>query len=263
VAAITAAGVHAAEQSIGLQHSNSVAFVESPPGEALLERFKVAFDRRVDELFADRFHPFNVMNWNMELADHNSDHLRDRAASAGRNALSKSVGDGFREAAVDLPIMLWLKERQSLLADFLRNSLDEVDEEEVAPLDVSYRVSERSWWQRLSESGTVRYGIRPLSESPYTFLSLGIKDGDALLLLAHVRYHYRHFAEHLFEIALSVPLAHGFAIDLGTSYQFGRHDAQESLVVKLFKEFKGGGIMHLGFEAQQHPALFAGIAFPW
>jgi len=262
-AAVFVAGGHAADQSISLQRNNSAAAIESPPGEAVLERFKVVFDQRVDELFTDRFHPFNVMSWNMELADNDSDHLRERAASAGRNALSKSVGDGVREATIDLPILLWLKERQGLLADFLRNSLDSVGEEEVAPLDVSYRFGERSWWQRLSESGAVRYGIRPLSESPYTFLSLGIKDGDALLLLAHVRYHYRHFAEHLFEIALSVPLAHGFAIDLGTSYQFGRRDAEERLVVKLFKELKGGGIVHLGLEAQQHPALFAGIALPW
>jgi hypothetical protein len=229
----------------------------------MLERFRVEFDERVDQLFADRFHPFNVMNWNMELASKGSDHLRDRAASAGRNALSKSFGDGVREATVDLPILLWLNERQSLLADFLRNSLDEVDEEEVAPLDVSYRAVERSWWQRLSESGDVRYGIRPFRTSPYAFLSLGIRDGDALLLLAHLRYHYRAFAEHLFEVALSVPIANGFAIDLGTSYRFGRNGEEGGLVVKLFKEFKSGGIVHVGLEARERSAFFAGIAFPW
>ena len=254
----------AADQGIGLQRTNAAAMLQSPPGESMLDRFRVEFDQRVDELFTDRFHPFNVMNWSVELANKGvSDLVRDRAASVGRNALTKSAGDGLREATVDLPILQWLKERQGFLADFLVNSLDEVDEEEVAPLDVSYRLTERSWWRRLSESDNVRYGLRPFTTSPYAFLSLAIKDGDDLLMLAHLRYHYRDFAEHLFEIAVSVPLTHGFAVDLGTSYQFGRQDGEGALVVKFFKQFKSGGILHVGVEARQSSAFFAGIAFPW
>ncbi len=263
LAAVLTVGVEAADQSIGLQYNNAAATIESPPAEAFWEHFRARFDDRVDELFADRLHPFNVMSWNMELADGNSDHVRERGASTVSHALSKSAVSGLREAAVDLPIMLWLKERQGLLADFLRNSLDEVGEEEVAPLDVSYRLVERSWWQRLSESGDVRYGIRPFRTNPYAFLSMGIRDGDTLLMLAHMRYHYDQFAEHLFEIALSLPLAHGFSIDLGTSYRLGREGEQAGLVFKLFKELKSGGILHIGLEARERSAFFAGIALPW
>ena len=71
------------------------------------------------------------------------------------------------------------------------------------------------------------------------------------------------FAEHRFEVALSVPLGRGLGLDLGTSYQFGRHGHQQGLVVKLLKEFKSGGILHVSMEAREHPALFAGIALPW
>jgi hypothetical protein len=141
--------------------------------------------------------------------------------------------------------------------------VDSVAEEEVAPLDLRYRPVERSWWQGLSDSGGVHYGIRPFRTSPYTFVSLGIKQGDDLLMLANVRYYYRNFADHRFEIALSVPLAQGLAFDVGTSYQFGRHAAEGGVVVKLFKEFKSGGILHVGAEVREHPAFFAGMAFPW
>jgi len=144
------------------------------------------------------------MNWSFELADRGYDQFQERISSAARNAISKSVAHGFREAAVDLPIMLWLEDRQDFLADFLRNSVGNVGEERVAPLDVSYRLAERSWWKGLSENEDVRFGIRPFSTSPYTFLSRAIRDGDTLLLLAHVRYHYRNFADHRFEIALSL-----------------------------------------------------------
>jgi len=263
-AALVAVRVRADTNSIQLQYGNFAAPVEAPPGETFRERFKAAFDPRVDELFADRFHPFNMMKWSMELADGNSDHLRERTTSSARNTMGKSVVYGMREAAVDMPILRWLDERQGLLADFLRNSVGSVAEESVAPVDVSYRPIERSWWERLSESGRdVHFGLRPFSPSPYAFLSLGIKDGDNLLFLGHLRYHYRSFAEHLVELALSVPLTHGLAIDLGASYQLGPRGAEERLAVKLFKEFKSGGILHVGVEARQHPAFFAGIAFPW
>lgn len=261
---VAAVELHAADQGVDLQYEKPVFPLESPPEETFADRFKVAFDQRVDDVFADRFHLFNVMSWELEQANNKADYLSERAGSAARSALSRSVVYSVREAAVDLPILLWLKERQGLLADFLRNSLDSVGEEAVAPLNVSYRAIERSWWQRLSDSGgQLHYGIRPFRTDPYAFLSLGIKDGDDLLFLGHLRYHYDKFADHRFEFAVSVPLAHGMSIDLGTSYQFGRHGDEQAFVIKLFKEFKSGGILHVGLEAQQNPAVFAGMVLPW
>ena len=32
---------------------------------------------------------------------------------------------------------------------------------------------------------------------------------------------------------------------------------------KIVKEFKSGGIMHVGLEAREHPSFFAGMALPW
>jgi len=258
-----AVGVHAADDGVLLQHGNSVPPIEAPPGEAFLERFKVSFGQSANDVFADRFHPFSIMNWNAEMADRPYDEFRERITSAARNGFVKSVAHGLREAAVDLPVLVWLQERQGLLADFLRNSLDSVAEEAVAPTDVSYRSVERSWWKRVSQNDTVHFGIRPFRADPYAFLSLGIKDGDSLLLLANLRYYYRPLVEHMIEAAFSVPLAHGFALDLGAAYKFGQHGNEERFVVKLFKEFKSGGILHVGLEAREHPAFFAGLALPW
>ncbi len=256
-------GQSAGGQSVGLQYSAPVAPIELPPGKAFLDRFKDAFDWRVADQFADRLHPFSVMNWSVELVQRDYEYFRERTTSAARHAVSRSLLYSVREAAVDLPFMSWLEDRQDFVAGFLRNSIGSIGEEEVAPLSVSYRLAERSWWKRLSENSDVRFGIRPFRTSPYTFMSLGIKDGDSLLLLAHVRYHYHDFADHRFEIALSVPLAHGIAIDVGTSYQFGRNRDEEKLVIKIAKEFNSGGIVHVGFEAGGGSAVFAGLAFPW
>src|SRR5262249_20509640 len=113
------------------------------------------------------------------------------------------------------------------------------------------------------ERNEVSYGIRPFTTSPYAFLSFVLKEGGTASLLGHLRYHYISFAEHRFEVALSVPLGRGLGLDLGTSYQFGRHGHEDGLVVKLLKEFKSGGILHLSMEAGQNRAIFAGMALPW
>jgi hypothetical protein len=260
---ITAIESHAADESVDLQYGKFTAPIASPQRETftLWDRFKVSFDQRVEDQFANRFHPLSAMNWSMDLGDGRTPH--ERATRAARRTLSKAVVRGAREAAVDLPIMVWLKDRQGFVADLLENSVGSVAEEEVAPLDTSYQPEERSWWGRLPEGGDVRYGIRPFRTDPYAYMSLTLRDGDDLLLLGHLRYHYRSFADHCFEVALSVPLPHGFAFDLGTSYTMGRPLDEEPVAIKLFKEFKSGSILHVGLEARSRPGLFAGITVPW
>ncbi len=253
----------ASDQSVQLQYSTSITPLESPPGDTVRDRFRVAFDRNIDEQFGDQFHPFSVMGWVHEAVDRDAGYVSDRATTAARGSVSKSAMTGLREATVDVPILLWLDERQGILADFFRNSLGNIGEEAVAPLDPSYRPAEQSWWKALAERNEVRYGIRPFTTSPYAFLSFVLKEGGTVSLLGHLRYHYISFAEHRFEVALSVPLGRGLGLDLGTSYQFGRHGHEDGLVVKLLKEFKSGGILHLSMEAGQHPAVFAGMALPW
>jgi len=254
----------AADQGVNLQYVPYTTPIESP-AEAPFEfwdRFKVSFDQHSDELFTDRFHPLKIMDWRMELANRAPDAFRERTTSVARHTVAKSVVNGFREITVDTPIMVWLKERQRFFGDLLRNSVGNVEEDAVAPLDLSYGLVERSWWRRLSEGGSLRYGLRPFRTDPYAFLGLAIKDGESLVLLTHVRYHYRLLGDHFFEIALSLPLAHGFAIDIGTTYEFGRYGEEKRAAIKLAKELKAGGIVHVGLEAKERPMLLAGISFP-
>ena len=266
VAATAAVWVHAGEQNMALEYrSNSIAPYELSAGQTAVfwQNFKIAFDQHADEVFTDQFHPFKVMNRDMESADTDSSKFRERSSHAAWNSLSKSLVGSIRDAAVHLSAMSWIEERQGWLANFLWNSVDSVQEEAVAPLDPSYHPIEQSWWEALSEKRQVRYGVRPLQKDPYAFLSFGIKDGDRIFLLGHVRYHYSDFSDHRFELAFSVPVTRSVSVNVGTLYQFGMHAEEKKITVKIFKEFKSGGILHVGFEAQQHPTLLAGVAVPW
>jgi len=263
VAVMVAVGGYAAEQDAQLQY-----LVSPPPldwydnGPSFWERFRGAFDRSADETFSDRLHPLNILNWTFEAAANPVVRPGERASGAAWGTLSQSTVCAFREAAVNQSLLSWFMEHQGFLTDFLWSSIDDVDERAVAPLNPSYRLAERAWWNQLSEHRQMSCGIRPLQADPYAYFSLSINDGEHSLLLCDVRYHYRGFANHQFELALSVPLPNGFAVDLGTSYQFGQAEETRRLVLKLFKGFSAGGLVHVGLALQQRPALLAGISFP-
>jgi hypothetical protein len=225
-------------------------------------RFELAYSQRSERIFTDRFHSLNTLNWQVEMASREADEFRDHTTRVARRAFTRSVTTSFREAAVELSIVTWLEGRRGVLADFLRQAVNAVDEEAVAPLDPSYRVLERSWWKRLAESRDFHYGIRPFRTSPYVFVSKGFWSGDTLLVLMDLRYHYRDLAEHQFECALSVPLARGFAMDIGTAYQLRRHDETLNMVLKISKQLQHGGIVHVGLEVQEHPRFQVGVSIP-
>jgi hypothetical protein len=265
VAGTAAVGAFAADQGINPRFENFALSVESPPPVPVVfwERFDFAFASDVNAVFADALQPLNTVRWNMELRGKDfSESFLNRSASRARSAFAESVEYSTREAAIETPFIWWLEDRQGWFANLLRGSIGSVAEESVGTLNISYHAVEQSWWRRLSENGGTYYGIRPFSTSPYVYMGQTITDGEKAILMANVRYYYDRFADHRFELALSVPLAYGLTLDLGSSYQFGTH-TQQRFVMRFLKEFKRGGIANLGFDVQQRPMLIAGISVRW
>lgn len=262
--AIMATSTRASTQSMQLQYEATAQRLDWPEDGPVnfWQHFELAFAQRAEKTFTDRFHSLNATHWYFAQADLNADDFRESTGNTARRALTRSVATSFREATFELPVVEWLKERRSFLAELILYSMDNGGEDAVAPLDPSYRALERSWWKRLSDSRDFCFGLRPFRSSPYAFVSKAIRKGDTLLALAHVRYHYRDFADHQFELALSLPLAHGCSIDFGTAYQFGRHAETKRMVLKLAKQFATGGIVHIGVEAQEHPRFIVGLSLP-
>ncbi len=255
----------AADQQVTPQYSNFAVFIQSPPHEPLFfwDRFDYSFENDVNDVFADSLQPLDVIKWNLSLPGKDfAENFRAHSAHAARGAFEKSMEYSLRDAAVETPAMHWLEDHDGWFADLLKDSVDNVGEETVAPLDVSYHVTEQSWWSAFLRNGGTHYGIRPLRSSPYAYISQSFSDGENTLFLANIRYYYDHFSEHRAELALSIPLRYGLMMDIGTDYGFGTH-TEERCVVKLLKELKGGGIAHVGFEVKERPILIAGITFGW
>ncbi len=264
--AITAlCGALGATEELSLEYLKPLPEVEGdgnrePSG--FWEHFQQAFDNRSAQVFTDSLHPLKVMGWQMNQASESWHQVVDRSNRKMKHALTKSLQYSFRDASVVMPIANWLEGRQDALADLFLNSVDAVEEEAVQPLNPGYRPAERRWWQDLAQKRVVSYGIRPFRTNPYTFLGVRFQEEDRLILLGHVRYYFQDLTDHRFDVAVSLPVGQGFALDAGTSYQFGRHEDEARFVVKCSKAFKQGGIMHLGFEVKSSPVVFAGISLP-
>ena len=261
---VAVAAARAAEPDIVPPDSSFAVTVQSPPPTPLFfwERFDFAFDDKANGIFADALQPLNVIQWNVDLRGRDfSDNFRELAARRARGAMMKSIEYGTREAAVELPFMVWLDDHDTWFANLLRDTVDNMYEETASPLDAPQTSVQQSWWRNEARNGT-HYGIRPLRTSPYAYVSHGISDGERTILLAHARYYYDRFTHQRAELALSVPLDYGMTFDVGSAWQLEGHD-RSRFVVKLIKELKGGGTAHIGFEVRQHPALIAGITFTW
>ena len=247
-----------------LEYKASKLVIESPEESPVTfwERFDQAFANNSEKIFSDRFHSINTLNWYLAPVDGGFESFGDRGARTAAGALSRSVVTGFREAAIDLPFMEWLDGQRGFVVDLVMDSLDTIEEESVNPLNPSYRILEKSWWKRLSESRGFRYGLRPFQISPYAFVSAGIWSGDSLLAMTHLRYHYRRFSEHQFEMSMSVPLSRGVSFDVGAARIVGREADSAKLVFKLSKLLKSGGIVHVGMEAKDRPSFLVGMSVP-
>lgn len=264
--AMMAVGVRAAESDASPPEfeSHLSLSLASPPPEPVLfwQRFDYAFDDRANDIFADALQPLNVIRWNVDLRGRDfSDDFRARAASRARGAFLHTAEYGGREAAMEMPLILWLDDRQTWFANLLRGSIDNTAEETVRPLSAGREGFEQARWRDEASRGT-HYGIRPLRTSPYAYVSQGFSDGERTVLLAHVRYYYDRFARHRVELAFSVPLEYAMSLNVGSSYEFVSHNQQHA-AIKLVKELKGGGVAFAGFEVRQRPALIAGITLGW
>jgi hypothetical protein len=227
------------------------------------EPFESAFAQSAVNVFADQFHPLQVMSRDIAFNAGGPGVWADHEVSTLGHALSQSFESGLREASLDLPVVSWLSQGPGFLARFVRNTVADEEEEAVDPLELRYRPAEHSWWRRLSSSRALSYGLRPLRTDPYAFLGWGIRNGGEWVLFGHARYYYDHFADHKFELSLSLPLGPHFSMNLGSSYRFGQHEEQKRLALKLLRALPGGNVLHVGLALRLRPALFAGISFPW
>lgn len=240
----------------------SIPDLQSEKPSGFWGRFHAAYDDRAEEIFADRLHPLKMMELSLRQPAGSWAQVLERGDRAVKTAFTKSFEYSLRDASFGLPLMGWLETRQDFLGGFLTDSVDAVEEESVSPFDLSYGPVERSWWKSLAEKRALRFGLRPFGASPYAYLGLRLSEAGRPLLLANVRYYLQNFSDHRFELSVSIPLPGGIAFDLGTFYQFGRHEEERKLVAKLFKPLKHGGFAHLGVEVQRDPMVFAGISMP-
>ena len=257
-----AARMSAAEQAMEFAQSQPTLAEAHPNALHPLDQFQSAFERDADVTFADQFQTLEVA-WQKIAADNSApDLFTTQSVGAAAHALSRSVVYGLHQATMNLPVVAWLEGDRGFLASFLRNSVESVEADAGMSQEVPVHFSAQSWWSQQLQTGALAYGIRPFRTDPYAFLSWGLRQGSDLLLATHVRYYCRNLVDHKFEFCLSVPFARQFSFDFGASYQFGRHEDEQKVSLRLLRALPGGSLLHVGLDFRWRPEVFAGVSFP-
>src|SRR6202142_3467277 len=96
-----------------------------------------SWDRSLDRMFTEQFHPLHVMDRNITFANGNADPPYRRMDGMGRHVLAKAVVYRIREVMFHLPAKEGVEAQQTVLADFLGNSVGGDNPGPVDPLQFS------------------------------------------------------------------------------------------------------------------------------
>lgn len=228
--------------------------------ESFWGSFKTTYSSISENLYWSQLNPLRMGRLLTRFPDQSEKFLR-QVDDAAKSATWHSFEYSAREALLDSPGMLWLRERSDPFAVFFKNSIGSVAEEEINSKDVTYRSVPESWWRNLYGEG-VQYGIRPFRTSPYAFVGFGVGPKSDPFALLDFRYYLHGFTRQHVELVSSVPLGRGYSIEVGTSYQVRRDGWTPGLTVKCTKEFRHFGAFFAGWESTRE-TLFVGATTPF
>ena len=154
--------------------------------ESFWEIFKTTYNGNSTKLFWNGLNPLRVGRTLTRFPDQ-SDQFRSQIDDAAKSATRHSFEYSFREAFLDSPGMIWLKDRSDPLAVFFKSSIGNVTEEEIDSQDVTYRPAPDSFWRSLYKEG-IKYGVRPFRTSPYVFVGYALGDKRDPIVLFNLRY---------------------------------------------------------------------------
>lgn len=224
------------------------------------------FENRIDRSFYNSFRPARAAQISLQFhGDHERAYTRARDKAVGN--LHSSVRYAAREMLMLSPIYIrteeWLIANARYVGEFLHNSVDSIDEEEIRALDMVSSESEQSWFRKVRREHSIKYGIRP-RHNPYFFVSSRVSHQNETLFVVSVRYHLEDFSEHRMETVVSIPIAHHITLSSGFTYEINNPE-DIRMVVRVSKYWKRtGATASLGVVVLvEQPRLVAEVAVPW
>ncbi len=230
--------------------------------ETFSERANLIFEQRASQVARDRLHPFNIGQRFLQYDTYWE--ILDKQADIGVGINSSAFVYSGREIALDGTFFSDMKYRSGFFPKLFRGSVGSVDEEQIRPLEVPDQIAEESWWNRVKQSGNIRYGIRPFRVSPYAFVGFVVQRHGQSLVFGNVRYYYSHFTDHQFDVVLSSPLGQGMMLDIGLIQKMERDGDQERRVgVKFHKRLSENGSFFIGANHREVWKFYAGFEREW
>jgi len=139
----------------------------------------------------------------------------DYINSAGSHGIEQLLVDSARETAVAIitPNIGWYN-----LNKLLSGSIGNTEEERFPTVSASYSQARESWWQSLTEDGSVRYGLRPWRKDPYGYVSIRVGHWNGVpLAIIEGLAGYRIFGSGRVGGNITMPLPGGLQLAGGVS----------------------------------------------
>lgn len=188
--------------------------------QKLFERIGQEFTRNEDAV-TSKIGISASMKWAQRFQGERYDY-HETVNSSGRDAALRLLEDSAKEAALATLPVGELEERGRLIGKFFlslfQGSFGNTVEErayENSGIDQGPGESEVSWWKKLQEEGTIKYGVRPFRPDPYAYFGTKVGswgDYDQPYFILENRIGYKAFDCMRLKSTVMIPLLSGFYI---------------------------------------------------
>jgi hypothetical protein len=224
-----------------------------------LERTIDTFENRAGKLFQDRFRLVQIFRVE-QFKD--AVEIIEAYDEKAIGLLNKSAIYTFREVAEGSQFFIWAEENWDGFGTFLKNSLGNVDEEEIGSARIG-RSGEQSWLAKAASSRLVQYGFRPFNASPYLYAGKRITYHGSLLGIFHVRYRWDWYkvSDPRVELAFYVPIYKGVMVS--ATYARPIEGENDKTTLRFHYRFRGGGELAAGTFLRNDLNCLVTYSVPW
>lgn len=223
-------------------------------------RFEDIWNKKANILSVDYLSPFSTTMRFLRY-EHRSE-FEDRTERIGMRILEKSMRYSVREMFAGTPAFYRIRQQDTFLVRIFTDSVGNTEEEEIRPLDISYKTNDVYFWKEVYASKSYKIGLRPIRLDPYAYVSFRAGPHKKPFMFGDVRLHYSKFNEIKYEGLLSFPLGKGYMLSSGFEQELFSDDPRVN--VKLYKKFKSyNGRLFVGTTIRQDTRIIAGFDSSW
>jgi hypothetical protein len=194
------------------------------------ERFTYAFGEKLSDVTSRKF---RLIQTQRIIRFQNQAEANDDLNGKALRTLEKSSFYAVREVIADSAPVVWLEHKQHFIGQFVRNTFDATDEEEIRAQRLT-SPGEESFVRRIAQGEAIQFGLRPINFHPNIFAVMRIRYDKEVYGIIHVRWGFDWYGldNDRIETTYFLPVTRQLLIGLGYSQPTG-HPEESKVVARI------------------------------